>query len=274
MRQRVHRSFTLVGLLILSLALGCKGDSDVDTGGPAPAAENAPAPPPAPGPQQGGPPPQAAVNAGWRLDQGLLGASRTIREMKDVKSAQQQYQAVLDAARGSGDADLERGALLGLARTEACLGDKAAAAQKYEDLWSDPAAGEPDLTLFWDALSSGFSYSGMGNDAEAREAFQRAVQAIEDVPEKQPWFEAARFFSRWMLARAGDAAAKAEVEKGLASYKGNYKGPQVTFLKLEKANLQGCGLERPAADIEAFARDLGLDQDPFWTSAGPPPRAR
>lgn len=269
MRQRIHRSFTLAGLLILSLALGCKGDSDVETGGPVPA------PPPPPAPAPGAPPPQA-VNTGWRMDQGLLGASRTIRETQNVQSAQQQYQAVLDAARGSGDADLERGALLGLARTEACLGDKAAAAQKYEELWKDPAAapGEPDLTLFWDALSSGFSYSGMGDDAKAREAFQRAVQAIDDVPEKQPWFEAAQLFPQWMLARAGDAAAKAEVEKSLASYKGSYKGPQVTFLKLEKANLQGCGLEKPAADIETFARNLGLDQDPFWTSTGPPPRAR
>ncbi|HEX6899575.1 MAG TPA: hypothetical protein VF789_07680 [Thermoanaerobaculia bacterium] len=269
MRHRVHRSFTLAGLLILSLVLGCKGDSDVETSGPAP---NAPAPPPAPAP--GAPPPRTAVNTGWRLDQGLLGASRTIRETKDVKSAQQQYQAVFDAAHGSGDADLERGALLGLARTDVCLGDKDAAARKYEELWSAPAAGEPDLTLFWDALSSGFSYSGMGNDAKAREAFQKAVQAIDGVPEKQDWFAAARLFPQWMLARAGDAAAKAEVEKGLASYKGTYKGPQVTFLKLEKANLQGCGLERPAADIEAFARDLGLDQDPFWTSAGLPTRAR
>jgi type II secretory pathway pseudopilin PulG len=266
MRHRVHRSFTLAGLLILSLALGCKGDSDVETGGPVPA----PPPPPAPGT----PPPQA-VDTGWRLDPGLLGASRTIRETQDVKSAQQQYQTVLDSARGSGDADLERGALLGLARTAACLGDKDDATQKYAELWSDPAAapGQPDLTLFWDALSSGFSYLGMGNDAKAREAFQRAVQAIDDVPEKQDWFAAAQLFPQWMLARAGDAAAKAEVEKSLASYKGNYKGPQITFLKLEKANLKGCGLERPAADIEAFAQDTGLAQDPFWTSTGPPPPA-
>ena len=270
MRHKVHRSFTLAALLILSLGVGCKGDSDVEeTSAPAPTAESAPAPPP-PAPGPGAAPASGAVT-GFRMNQSLMAASRTIRDKKDVKSAQQQYQATLDQARAGGDADLERGALLGLARTDACLGNKEAATQKYQELWSAPAASQPDLTLFWDALSSGFSYTALGDSPKAQEAFRRAVQALDNAPEKQPWFEAARVFPDWMLARSGDAAAQAEVQKGVTAFKGNYQGPQVVFLKLEKGNLQGCGLDRPAADIEAFAREMGLDQDPFWTAASPPP---
>jgi tetratricopeptide (TPR) repeat protein len=270
MRHRFHRSFALAGLVILSLALGCKGE-DTDTSAPAPAVENVPSPPP-----PGRPPRPGGGEVGFRRNPDLRAASAILRK-GDVAGAQQRYQAVLDAARQSGDAESERGALLGLARIQACQGEKDAARQSYDELWSGQAAAGSDLTRFWDSLSTGLTYSGLGDEDKARESFERAVQVLEDAPKKQPWFEAAQLFPRWMLQRAGDTAAEAEVQQAVQTYKGNYQGPQVPFLRLEQGNLKACGWDQQAAAIEAFAQELGLDQDQAWAHGvgeapqGPPP---
>lgn len=272
MRNRLRPSaFALVALLTLCLAAGCKGEPEVES--------------PAPPPVSSAPPPPAAssaptlqqqqAEAGFRMNPILLGASRTVR-LGDAQGGRQQYEALLEQARTSGDADLERGARLGLARTGACLGDKEEPGRIYGELWQDAAAGEPRLTLFWDALATGLTYSALENTAEAREAFQRAVRILDDVPEKQPWFEAAQLFPRWMLARAGDTAAAAEARQGVQALKGNYSGPQLTYLKLERANLQACGWDRQAAGIDEFAKELGFDRTEVWTRPlpGAPPSSR
>lgn len=267
MRHRIHCGFTLAVLLTLSLALGCKGE---DTSAPAPAVESAPSPP-APGSRPPGPP---GGDPGWRRNPDLRTASATLRK-GDLAGARQRYQAVLDAARQSGDADSERGALLGLARIQACQGEKDAARQAYDELWSGQAAAGSDRTRFWDSLSTGLTYGALGDEDKARESFERAVQALDGAAEKQPWFEAAQLFPRWMLLRAGDTALEPEVQQALQTYKGNYQGPQVPFLKLEQGNLEACGWDQQAAGIQAFVQELGLDQSQAWTQgAAQAPAAR
>lgn len=234
--------------LILVLTAGCGGD---------PAAESTP----------------SAGSAGQGPDPKLRAATKTFRR-GDLKAAREQYQALLADARQREDAESERNALLGLARTQACLGEKEAAEKTYEDLWRarTRAVGQGDLSLYWDALGSGLSYSALGNTARARESFQRAVRALDNAPEEQKWFADARLFPRWMMLRAGDAVQAAAVQEGVRARRGKYSGIVIGYLKVEKGNLKVCGWDRQIADIDAFARELGFDQNPFWTFQAPPER--
>jgi len=198
-------------------------------------------------------------------------ASKTFRK-GDLAAARDQYQTLLKDARERQDAEAERGALMGLARAQACLGEKAAAAESYEELWRTrtAAVGEGDLSLYWDALGSGLAYSALGDAARARESFQRAVRALDDAPEKQKWFADAQLFPRWMMLRAGDASQEAAVREGVREHRGKYSFVVLGYLKVEKSNMKVCGWNRQIADIDAFARDLGFDQNPFWNFQAPP----
>jgi tetratricopeptide (TPR) repeat protein len=198
-------------------------------------------------------------------------ASKTFRK-GDVTAARDQFQTLLKGARERKDAEAERGALMGLARTQACLGEKVAAEKSYEELWRTRAAtvGEGDLSLYWDALGSGLAYSAMGNAAKARESFQRAVRALDNAAEEQKWFADAKLFPRWMMLRAGDASQAAAVREGVREHQGKYSFVVVGYLKVEKGNMKICGWNRQIADIDAFARDLGFDQNPFWKFQAPP----
>ncbi|HEX6899576.1 MAG TPA: hypothetical protein VF789_07685 [Thermoanaerobaculia bacterium] len=198
-------------------------------------------------------------------------ASKTFRK-GDLAAARDQYQTLLKDARQRQDAEAERGALMGLARAQACLGEKAAAERSYEELWRTrtAAVGAGDLSLYWDALGSGLAYSALGNAARARESFQRAVRALDDAPEKQKWFADAQLFPRWMMLRAGDASQEAAVRAGVRESRGKYSFVVLGYLKVEKGNMKVCGWNRQIADIEAFARDLGFDQNPFWQFQAPP----
>lgn len=190
----------------------------------------------------------------------------------DLKASLERHQELLADARRRKDADGERTALLGLARTQACLGDKAAAEKTYEELWRTrtAAVGEGDVTLFWDAIDSGLAYSAMGNTAKARQSFQRAVQALDKAPKTESWFDDARLFPRWMMMRAGDAALEPAVRKGVGEQKGHYSGVVWGYLKIEKRNLKVCGWDRQVADIDTFAHELGFDKNSFWTFTPPP----
>ena len=198
-------------------------------------------------------------------------ASKTFRR-GDLRAAREQYETLLKGAREREDADAERGALLGIARTQACLGEKEAAEKAYEELWRvrTAAVGEGDLSLYWDALDSGLAYSALGNAAKARESFQRAVRTLDNAAEEQKWFADARLFPRWMMLRAGDAAQAAAVREGVREHKGKYSFVVLGYLKVERGNMKICGWNRQVADIEAFARDLGFDQNPFWKFQAPP----
>src|SRR5262245_21355178 len=61
-------------------------------------------------------------------------ASKTFRK-GDLAAARDQYRTLLRDARERQDAEAERGALMGLARAQACLGEKEEAERSYEELW-------------------------------------------------------------------------------------------------------------------------------------------
>lgn len=201
----------------------------------------------------------------------LRAAGATFRQ-GDVKGARDQFQAALDNARKGGAGVAERGALLGLARMNACLGEKEAAAKTFEELWRvrTSAVGEADPGLFWDALEGGFTHTALGNTSEARQWFQKSVQVLDNAPEKLPWFERARLVPQWMMLRAGDTSLEAEVQEGMRTQKGQFRGPLVGFLKVKKKDMEICKWDRQIADVDAFAREAGFDQDPMWTSPGLP----
>ncbi len=198
-------------------------------------------------------------------------ASKTFRK-GDVQAARDQYRTLLKDARGREDAEAERGNLMGLARTQACLGEKEAAERSYEELWRTrtAAVGEGDLSLYWDALGGGLAYSALGNAARARESFQRAVRTLDNAAEEQKWFADAKLFPRWMMLRAGDASQEEAVREGVRELRGKYSFVVLGYLKVEKGNMKICGWDRQIADIDAFARDLGFDQSPFWNFQAPP----
>jgi tetratricopeptide (TPR) repeat protein len=201
-------------------------------------------------------------------------AATRVFQQGDLEASLEQHQSLLAEARRHKDADGERAALLGLARTQACLGDKTAAEKTYEELWRTrtAAVGEGHVSLYWDAIDSGFAYNAMGNTAKARQSFQRAVAALDKAPQAQGWFADARLLPRWMMLRAGDAALEPAVRKGVGERKGSYSGVVWGYLKIEKRNLKVCGWDRQAADIDAFARELGFDKNSFWNFTPPPTR--